>query len=198
MDSYSEVVGRDVVQQGDLTVSYTDLRSGFSSSVNQWTPNFQTTTWGNQSDGGGNIWHGYSLPAEIDGISSGKTVKFFVIGGQCEPSSPDHLITRVRSIVISSYGRQVVDEFQQEALNDLCLLQSGELANYGSTRDFSNQGVPLRQGLLISRFTKVRSFEPVEFQDGVDLVKSLNEFLKTHNMSHLMRKTAADASATPR
>lgn len=184
-------------KQGDLTVSSTDMRSGVSSPVNQWTPNFQTTTWGNQIDGCGNIWHGYSIPTEIDGNSSGKTVKFVIIDGHWEPSSPDHLITRVRSIVISSYGRQVVDEFQQEALNDLCLLQTGELANYGSTRDFTNQGLPLRQGMLISRFTKVRSFEPVEFQDGVDLVKSLNEYLKTHNMCQFVRKTADEHSTAP-
>ncbi len=174
-------------KQGDLTVSHTDLRTGVTTPVNQWTQNLQTTTWGNQIDGHGNVWHGYSMPTEIVGQSNGKVVKFIIISGRVEPSSPDHLITRLHSIVIESYGRQVVDEFQQEALNDLYLLQSGELQNYSSSRDFTNQGLPIREGMLDSRFTKVGAFEPVESQDGVDLLKSLNDYLKTHNMSQLVR-----------
>lgn len=179
------------IKQGDLTVSYTDLRTGVTTPVNQWTQNVQTTNWGNQIDRQGNIWHGYSVPTEFDGISSGKHVRFTMVGGRRESSSSDHLVTRAHFIVTESLGTQLVDAFQQETLNDLFLLPSGELENHGSTRDFTNEGQPIRQGMLISRFTKVGPFEPVETQDGVDLLKSLNEYLRTHNMAQLVRTEAA-------
>jgi hypothetical protein len=79
-------------------------------------------------------------------------------------------------MVIESAGKQIVDAFQQEALNELYLLPSGELENDGSMRDFTYAGQPIRQGMLVSRFTKVGPFEPVEVLDGVDLLDSLNDY----------------------
>lgn len=179
------------IKQGDLTVSYTDLRTGVTTPMNQWTQNVQTTTWGNQIDRQGNVWHGYSIPTEFDGISNGRCVRFTMVGGRREPSSSDHLVTRAHFIVVESLGAQVVDAFQQETLNDLFLLPSGELENHGSTRDFTNEGQPIRQGMLVSRFAKVGSFEPVETQNGVDLLKSLNDYLRTHSMAQLVRTGSA-------
>ncbi len=178
------------VKQGDLTVSYTDVRTGISTPTRQWTQNFQTTTWGNQLDGQGNIWHGYSIPTEIDGISKGKTVRFIMVNGQREQSSSDHMVTRVHSVVIENLDGQLVDTFQQETLNDLFLLPSGELENHGSTRDFTSEGQPVREGMLVSHFSKVRNFELVETQNGVDLLKSLNDYLRANNMSQLVRTVA--------
>ncbi len=178
------------LKPGDLTVNYTDLSTGISTPMSQWTQNFQTTTWGNQIDGQGNIWHGYSIPTEIDGISNGRVVRFVMLNGQQEPSSPGHAVTKVRSVVVQSQGGQLVNAFQQEALKDLLLLPSGELENHGSTRDFTNHGLPIREGMLISRFSKVGKFQIVETQDGGDLLRSLNDFLKANNMSQLVRNTA--------
>lgn len=175
------------IKQGDLTVSYADLRTGVTKPVSEWTQNLQTVTWGNQIDGQGNVWQGYSIPTEWDSISNGKFVRFILLNGQIEPSSPDHMVTRTHFIVTESLGTQVVEAFQQESLNDLFLLPSRELENHGSTKDFTNEGQPIRKGMLISRFTKVGSFEPIEIQDGVDLLKSLNDYLRAHNMSQLIR-----------
>lgn len=71
------------------------------------------------------------------------------------------------------------------------MMIAGELENHGSTRDFTNEGQPIREGMLLSRFTKVGNFEPVEVQDGVDLLKSLNNYLRAHTMSRLVRTGAA-------
>ncbi|PWU03236.1 MAG: hypothetical protein C5B53_00725 [Candidatus Melainabacteria bacterium] len=175
------------VKQGDLTVSYTDLRTGVTTPVNQWTQNIQTTTWGNQIDGQGNVWHGYSIPTDFDGVSSGKSVRFTMVNGRRETTSPDHFVTRVHSIVSESYGDQIVDTFQQESLNDLFALSAGELENQSSTRDYTNEGQPIRQGMLVSRFIKVGTFEVIEAQGGVDLLKSLNDYLRANHMSQLVR-----------
>lgn len=175
------------IKQGDMTVSHTDLRTGIATPMSVWTQNVQTTTWGNQIDAQGNIWHGYSIPTEIDGMSNGRLVRFVMLNGQQEPSPPGHVVTRVRSVVFTTQGGQLVDAFQQETLNDLTLLPSGELENHGFTRDFTKHGQPTREALLVSRFSKVRNFQIVETQDGVDLLRSLNDFLRSNNMSQLIR-----------
>jgi hypothetical protein len=169
------------VKQGDLTVSYTNLSTGVSTQLNQWTQNYQVTPFGNQIDGQGNIWHGYVMPTEFDGLSNGRFVQFVVVDGREELAPQNHLITRVHSVV-----------FQQEELNDLYLLPSGELENIGYTRDFTSQGQAIREGTLVSHFSKIGTFQAVEVQDGIDMLASLNEYLRNHNMSQLVRTRLAE------
>ena len=175
------------VKQGDLTVSYTDVRTGVTRPANEWTQNYQTAVWGNQVDAQGNVWQGYVLPTQIPGLSNGKTVTFIVVNGQPEVSPPGHWVARDHNVVIERAGGEIVDAFQQETLNDLFVSPSGQLENDASTRDFTNQGQPLRQGMLVSTYTKVGPYHIVEFQNGVDMLKSLNEYLRSHNMSQLVR-----------
>jgi hypothetical protein len=175
-------------KQGDLTVSYTNLRTGVTKSLKEWTENVETITWGNQFDGRGNIWQGYFIPWERDGMSNGKSVRFIIVSLKREVTSSEQVVTRVHSIVSESLGTQVVDAFQQESLNDYFLLPSGELENHSSNRDFTNAGQPIREGMLVSRFTKVGPFVPKVTHNGVDMLKSLNDYFRAHNMSQLVRR----------
>jgi hypothetical protein len=174
-------------KQGDLTVSYTDLRTGVTTPMNQWTQDLTTATWGNQFDAQGNIWHGYVVPWERDGQSNGRAVTFLIVAVKPEAMFSNQLVGRVHSLVTERLGAQIVDAFQQESLNDYILLPSGEIENHSSNRDFTNEGQPIREGMLVSRYTKVGPFVPVSTLNGVDLLKSLNEYLRAHNMSHLVR-----------
>jgi hypothetical protein len=174
-------------KQGDQTVSYTDLRTGVTTPMNEWTQDVATLTWGNQIDGQGNIWHAYLIPWERHSISNGKSVKFIIVDVKREGDQPDQLVGRVHSIVTERIGAQIVDSFQQEALNDYFVLPSGQLENHSSNRDFTNEGQPIREGMLVSRFTKVGPFVPVATMNGIDLLKSLNDYLRAHNMSQLVR-----------
>jgi hypothetical protein len=174
-------------KQGDLTVSYTDLRTGATTPMNEWTQDVMTVTWGNQIDGRGNIWHGYVVPSDRDSQSNGRAVKFTIVSIKPEVASSNQLIGRSHFIVTESLGTQIVDSFQQECLNDYLLLASGEIENHSSNRDFTNEGQPIREGMLISRFTKVAPFVPAATLNGVDLLKSLNDHLRTHHMSDLVR-----------
>lgn len=174
-------------KQGDLTVSYTDLRTGATTSMNQWTQDVSTITWGNQIDAKGNIWQGYLIPWERDGVSSGKSVRFVIVDLKRESVATGQVVSRVHSIVTESLGSQIVNYFQQESLNDYFLLPTGELENRSSNRDFTSEGQPIREGMLVSRFSKVGPFVPVANLNGIDMLKSLNDYLKAHNMSQLAR-----------
>lgn len=174
-------------KQGDLTVSYTDLRTGATTPINRWTDDLTSVTWGNQIDGKGNIWHAYLVPWERDSVSDGKAVKFIIVEYRREATSTEQVVSRVHSIVTERLGEEIVSAFQQESLNDYSLLPSGELENHSSNRDYTNEGQPIREGVLVSRYTKVGSFVAVASLGGIDLVESLNAYLVGHNMLQLVR-----------
>lgn len=174
-------------KKGDQTISLTDLRTGVTRAVNEWTEDDATATWGCQYDREGNIWHANFLPLERDAVSSGRTVKFVIVSLKPELRTADQLVGRVHSIVTESVGSQIINEYQQESLNDYILLPSGQLQNRSSNRDFTYAGQPTKEGELVSLFTRVRPFVPEATHNGIDLLKSLNEYLVAHNMSQLVR-----------
>lgn len=174
-------------KQGDLTVSYRDLRSGRFTSMSAWTENVMRSTWGHQTDRMGNVWHADILPLEKDGWSKGKLARFMMTNMNCEHSSQQQLVTRARYVVTETYGgtAQVADMFQQESLNDYTLMGDGELENMSSNRIYSSQGQPLREGALVSKLQKVGPFQPVPYQNNIDLAQSLNTYLNSHGLQHL-------------
>jgi hypothetical protein len=175
-------------KQGDLTVSYRDLRTNRFTSMSAWTENEMTITWGHQVDRLGNVWHADILPVEKDGWSKGKLARFMMTSLSCEHTSPQQLVTRAKYVVTESYNgsAQVADMFQQESLNDYTMMADGELENMSSNRIFSAQGQPLREGALVSRLQKISPFAPVRVQNNIDLAQSLNTYLSTHGLQHLV------------
>lgn len=183
-------------KQGDLTVSYRDLRTGRFTSMSAWTENVMKITWGHQVDRMGNVWHADILPLEKDGWSKGKLARFLMTNLSCEHTSPQQLVTRARYVVTETYGgtAQVADTFQQESLNDYTLMSDGELENTSSNRIFSAQGQPLREGALLSKLVKVGQFQPVPYQNNIDLAQSLNTYLNSHGLQHLAVPPAQTSS----
>jgi hypothetical protein len=175
------------VKQGDQTVRYTDLRTGVTVPMNEWTEDQMTVTWGNQVDSQGNIWQAHFIPWERDSRSNGKFLRFIIIALKPEGFSSDQLVSRSHFIVTEILGTQIVNSFQQESLNDYVLLPSGQIENHSSNRDFTDAGQPMRQGMLVSRFTKVAPFAPEVTHNGIDMLNSLNDYLRAHNMSQLVR-----------
>lgn len=175
-------------KEGDLTVSYRDLRTNRFTSMSAWTQNEMSISWGHQYDRMGNIWHADILPLEKDGWTKGKLARFMMTQLKCERSTPKELVTRARYIVTESWSgtTQIADVFQQESLNDYTMLPDGQLENISSNRIFSSQGQPLREGGLVSRLQKYAEFTPQRYQNNIDLVQSLNSYLESHGMQSLM------------
>jgi hypothetical protein len=174
-------------KKGDMTTSVTDLRSGRSSMMQQWTEDELTVTWGHQIDRAGNIWEANVVPSERDAVSDAKPVSFLLVNCHCESTSPQQVITRMHYIVSENqgWGAGAVEPFQQESLNDYTPISAVELQNYSSTRVFSSDGRPLRDGMLLSRFQRVAPFRIINNLDGIDLRASFSYFLRTHNMAEL-------------
>ncbi len=177
------------VKDGDMTTSVTDLRTGMSRTQNAWTENRLEAIWGHQQDAQGNYWHVNLLPSERDGASSGKLVRFLTVAQQCLNSTPQQLMTRTHYIVSESnpWSHQTFDTFQQESLNHYAMGAQNQLMNTSSNRVFSYEGVPIREGTLMSQFAKIGQFTPVATLNGVDLRKSLNDYLQSHALGHLKK-----------
>lgn len=174
-------------KRGDMTVSYTDLRTGVTTPMNEWTDNEMTVTWGQQYDAQGNIWQANFLPLVRESTSNGKLVKFTIVSLKADSPAPNQVVSRAHSIITESVGTQIVDIFQQESLNDYVLLPNGELENRSSNRDYTYEGQPIKGGELVSRHTKVAAFVPEATRNGIDMLQSLNDYLKSHGMSQLVR-----------
>ncbi|MBU6454452.1 MAG: hypothetical protein KGS72_21970 [Cyanobacteria bacterium REEB67] len=179
-------------KRGDTTTSVTDLRTGISQALNQWIDDEMTVTWGHQTDKQGNVWHANLLPTERDSMSSGKAVKFLTVGQKLEGTAPDALVTRTHYVVSELYrpGGPVADIFQQEALNHYQLIADANstiLQNNSTNRVFAYAGQPLRDGALLSRFTRVGAFSPTSNLSGIDLVQSLNDYLHSIGRPDLAR-----------
>ncbi len=62
------------------------------------------------------------------------------------------------------------------------------LMNTSSNRVFSYEGVPIREGTLRRQFAKNRASSPqLRTLNGVDLRKSLNDYLQSHALGHLKK-----------
>jgi hypothetical protein len=168
-------------KDGDLTTRVTNLRTGASSAVSEWTPNKLSERWGHQMDQQGNFWHANLLPSEQDGTSDNKKVRFVAVAQRCEKSTPSELLTRTHYVVSESdiWTGQAVDMFQQESLNHYVLSGQSELTNTSSNRVFTYQGRPERDGQLLSKFRKTGNFLPVEVMNGINLRDSLRDYLSS-------------------
>ncbi|MBC8000784.1 MAG: hypothetical protein IAF58_22745 [Leptolyngbya sp.] len=175
------------LKTGDMTTQVTDLRTGHTSNVNEWTENRLQVVYGHQRDARGNYWHVNLLPAERDGNSAGKLVRFVIVSQACEQSTPQQLMTRTHYLVSEStpWNHQIVDTYQQESLNHFALLSNGTMNNSSSNRVFTYQGAPVRDGYLESNYAKIAQFSPVVTMNGIDLRASLNDFLRSHGMANL-------------
>ncbi len=175
-------------KDGDLTVSTTDLKTGETVVHNQWVNNKMESTWGHRTDAAGNFWHVNLLPAERDGQSDGKLVRFLTVSQSCEKTDGRQLVTRTHYVVSESnfWNGQPVDMFQQESLNHYFARSAQEYVNISTNRVFTYAGQPVRDGNLQSQFRKISGFYPLATLNGIDLKQSLNDYLESHGLSNLV------------
>ena len=103
-------------KKGDTTTNVTDLRTGITTTLNQYIEDYMTVNWGHQADSQGNVWHANFVPSVREGESQGKNVSFTIVNLKVIEATPESLATRIHYIVRETQGRQLADIFQQESL----------------------------------------------------------------------------------
>lgn len=174
-------------KRGDLTTSVTDMRSGITTPMNQWTDDELTRGWGHQLDKSGNVWHADFIPTEIDSTSSGKQVQFLTVALSLVSVDTQKLVTRARYQVSEGSRGQIYSQFQQESLSSYMMMPDGEMQVQSSNRMYDMSGRPTRSGTLVSHYKRTAQFQPVATQKGIDLRLSLNQFLTEKGYSDLIR-----------
>ena len=183
-------------KDGDLTTQETDLRTGMSVNKSIWTDNKMQVIWGHQQDALGNIWHVNLLPSERDGTSAGKKVRFVTLKQFCEQSTEQQMITRTLYAVgeFDALRGQPIDSFQQESLNHYAYGPQGELVNVSSNRVFNYAGRPMRDGQILSKYTKLGGFKPMENLRGVDLKAALKDYLSSQGAMDAIPRDNSDTN----
>jgi len=187
-------------KDGDTTVALTDLRTGAKSYPNQWTPNRLVRRFGHRADKAGNIWWANLVPSEKDGETAGMEDKFLIVERKVEKSTAEYVIARTRFLVseVSPNGREVLQQYQQEALNHYLPLSDGQLENHSYNRVFDRSGRPQRDGELVSKWRRSAPFVDMAERHGINLEQSLNDYLRLHGLAHLMtRPEAVDHRPAP-
>jgi hypothetical protein len=179
-------------KSGDVTKTVTDLRTGITSPVNEFIEDHMTVTWGYQTDTQGNVWHAHLVPSEREGMSQGKNVSFLIVNLKVLEATPQNLATRTHYVVRESVGQQLTDIFQQESLTHYEPAGGmNRMDAISSNRVFTYQGQPKRDGAMVSHYERSANFEPIQTRQGVDLARSLNEYLRSHNMAWLAKQIQA-------
>ena len=187
-------------KEGDVTISMTDLRSGIVFSGKSWTANRMTRQFGHQLDSGGDVWWALLMPAEQEGESKRESVEFLVLSLKVERSTPSELVTRTRYLVSESSEWGVYKQYQQEALNHYFFIDSngeGTIENRSYNRVFDLSGRPQRDAVLISQWHKTGPFLPMQSLQGVNLPRSLNYYLRTHNLNNLATTNSFFSDSRP-
>jgi hypothetical protein len=173
---------------GDMTVQVTDPRTGTTSNTNEWTDDVMTIRFGHVRDAQGNIWHAYLIPSERDGRSGGQVVRFVTVDFQPVSQAPA-VVGRARYLISeASDPKNLRFLYQEESLNEYTPISETEIQNYSSDKMFDYEGRPVRQGLLVSRFKRVRQFSPASEENGVPLMPSFKAYLTSKGLENLFPK----------
>jgi len=175
-------------KKGDLTVGVTDLLTGHKGMQNVWVNNELSTHWGHQVDRNGNIWHANFIPTTRDGDSDGEVVRFVTVAEKCELTTPEQVVTRTHYVVTKALeaNNEVVEKYQQESLNDYTMTAQGGMENRSSNKLYHMNGQAYRMGLLESQFSKIAEFAPTAFDRGIDMRKSLVDYLHSQHLDNLV------------
>jgi hypothetical protein len=175
-------------KRGDMTVQVTDPRTGITSPTNEWTDDEMTITFGHIRDAEGNIWHAYLIPSERDGRSSGQVVRFVTVEFQGQ-WQPPNVVSRARYLISeASDPSNLRFLYQEESLNEYSSISETEMQNYSSDKMFDYEGRPVRQGLLVSRFKRVKPFTPAQEENGIPLMPSFKAYLTSQGLENLIPK----------
>jgi hypothetical protein len=138
----------------------------------------------------GNLWHYTSTPFtnRLEGDDYFRLKN--VVHDKMRMISPEQVTLLIRS---SSTEFRKSDEvafrsYQQEGSYIYTLDKDGTLLKKGWCNHFDEDGVLRHRGFDVVRYEKIAPFEPIEELHGLDLRKSLKEYLESHHMENLIPK----------
>ncbi|HMP53995.1 MAG TPA: hypothetical protein PKD05_20775, partial [Candidatus Melainabacteria bacterium] len=173
-------------KEGDMETFEKDFRSGSEKRENFWLENRVTLSFGHQRDALNTIWHAEVLPFRADGTRGRSRDQRYVIGMSCLKSTPESVVLKFHSVVVALDDRdRVLGSKQQEEI--VSFFPGGGdnfITTTSSTKTFSESGQPLYQLDSHTKRLRTRGFMEEDYLSGIDLKRSLNDFLIGRDMQN--------------
>lgn len=141
-------------------------------------------TLGTLVDAKGTIWNRITYPytVKVEGRSSdhiGLIHHFSHIS-----TSKEKLVTKDLStgIEIDRDTNKILNVYQSENIYETTFKSPNMVVSKGSQKAFNSKGKPIMLSIVKSDEKQIAKFKPLFFEDGIDLRKSLNRFLKSKGM----------------
>lgn len=172
-------------KEGDIETFEEDFQSGRTDYRQVWLENKVSLSFGHQSDFLNTIWHAEVLPFRADGKRGRDRDQRYVVEMNCLKSSKETVVLRFHTIVVTLDRKgRVRQSRQQEEIVKFYPQDSRFIASTSSTKTFSSKGKPLYRLDSHTKRLKTARYKPVSHMGGIDLKKSLNDFLVSNNMNN--------------
>ena len=176
-------------KDGDIETFEEDFRTGRQSRKSFWLKNRVTLSFGHMIDAMNTIWHAEVVPFRADGKRKGVSDQRYVIAMKCLRSTPEAVVLRFHSVVVSLGRRGKVEgSRQQEEIVSFYPQNDRFIATRSSTKTFTSKGKPLYRLDSHTKRLKTGDFRESDFLRGVDLKSSFANFLVSNNMQDRVPK----------
>jgi hypothetical protein len=181
-------------KQGDYEDSAVKLQTGQQLGSPVFIRNADSLSFGDQCDGKGTVWHAEILPFRSDGYNGKTEDRRYVTQMRCVTNSAQLVVLQVRSFVssIDLKKHKVRGSKQQDEFITFQPLDAQQIQTFSSTRSYSATGQPLMQSRSHTTRTRAAAFVPVPTINGIDLRRSLAQYLTEHNWAYLIPQQGSD------
>ncbi|HEY9717111.1 MAG TPA: hypothetical protein V6C69_06575 [Trichormus sp.] len=175
-------------KQGDYEDSAVNLQTGQQLGSPVFIRNADSLSFGDQCDNKGTVWHAEILPFRSDGYNGKTEDRRYVTQMRCVTNSAQEVVLQVRSFVtsIDPKKHKVRGSKQQDEFITFQPLDAQQIQTTSSTRSYSGTGQPLMQSKSHTTRTRAAAFVPVPTINGIDLRRSLADYLAQHNWAYLI------------
>jgi hypothetical protein len=175
-------------KQGDMEDEAVNLLTGQRLGQPVFIPNSDSISFGDQYDNRGAVWHAEILPFSSDGYSAKTENRRTVTQMRCVGNTAQQVVLQVRSFVtaIDLKKKKVKDSKQQDEIITFQPLNAQQCQTVSSTRTYSAAGQASMQSKSHTTRSRTAAFAPVPVLNGIDLKRSLADYLTEHNWGYLI------------
>lgn len=147
----------------------------------------RTDKWvfGMQTDKHGQIWHFINVPSRRR-VQVGDSVEFrYELSKEFLHTGQNRVLSRYRftAVIVDDKTQKIVESRQQETLLLFKPETPDKLRAFGSIKLFSQEGIPLMLSSNFTPFFRLQEYAPIATYRGIDMQKSLREYLLSHGMA---------------
>lgn len=170
------------MKEGDIETFEKDFQRNQSARLNKWMPNRVSINFGHLKDARNTIWHAEVTPFRADGKRGMTKDQRYVVSMSCLNSTPNKVVLRFHSVVVTQSRGVVTRSRQQEEIIKFYPSNKSFITSESSTKTFDERGRPLYQLNSHTKRLKVKGFVERRRLSGIDLVVALRNFLLKNNM----------------